>query len=112
MPQTPKNPGQPQGSKKSQGAARPKALKSAAPQPAPQSLASPPAEPPELQDLRKASAGLTYPSESDSPFDAFWWPAAGKGAAQGQTARDQVAARAKPGAKVEAVPVERFFGDL
>lgn len=53
-----------------------------------------------------------YPSENDSPFDAFWWPTADKGAPPGQTARDQVAAQAKPGATVEEVPVQRFFGDL
>lgn len=106
MSQTPKDRQPPQGPKRQQA-------QTAGSVPAAQaSPTSPPAEPPELQDLRKASAGLMYPSENDSPFDAFWWPAAGKGATSGQTARDQVAAHAKPGAKVEEVPVDRFFGDL
>ena len=101
MPQTPKSPQPPDPKNRS---------------PSPKASAAAggrlPAEPPELQELRKASAGLEYPSESDTPFDAFWWPAAGTGAAPGQTAREQVAAHAKPGAKVEEVPVDRFFGDL
>lgn len=58
-----------------------------------------------LEALRKASAGLLYPSESDAPFDVFQWPASG-------SAREQVAAHAKPGQAVEEVPVDTFFAEL
>src|SRR5437588_6963436 len=75
--------------------AQPAMAKGPPPQTTTPQSAAPPAEPPELQDLRKTSAGLMYPSENDSPFDSFWWPAAGKGAVPGQMARDQVAAHAK-----------------
>ena len=58
-----------------------------------------------LDTLRKAVDGLTYPSESDEPFDVFEWDATG-------TAREQVAAHAGKGRQIENVPVENFFAQL
>lgn len=58
-----------------------------------------------LETLRNAVKGLTYPSESDEPFDVFVWQADG-------TARDQVAAHAAKGRCIEQVPVESFFAQL
>jgi hypothetical protein len=58
-----------------------------------------------IDALRKAVDGLTYPSESDEPFDVFVWDAIG-------TAREQVAAHAGKGRKIEDVPVESFFSQL
>lgn len=55
--------------------------------------------------LRKAVDGLTYPSESDEPFDVFEWDATG-------TALEQVAAHAGKGRQIENVPVETFFAQL
>lgn len=62
-------------------------------------------EPDALKPLRQAADGLTYPSESDEPFDAFRWDGTG-------AARDQIAAHARKGRKIEAVPVDAFFGQL
>jgi hypothetical protein len=62
-------------------------------------------QPDPLEPLRRAVDGLTYPSESDEPFDVFRWDATG-------AARDQVAAHAGKGRKIEAVPVDAFFGQL
>jgi hypothetical protein len=58
-----------------------------------------------LDVLRKAISGLTYPSESEEPFDVFVWPGNG-------TARDQVAEHAGKGRRIEEVPVETFFTQL
>ena len=79
------------------------------PPPTPADNAPPPAqpEPPELDELRKAVAGLTYPSESDAPFDVFAWPTS-----TGGTARDQVVANTRAGQNVEEVPLDTFFGEL
>lgn len=60
-----------------------------------------------LQRLRKAVEGLTYPSESDEPFDVLVWDGA-----TGKTVRDVVAERVGRGRKVTAVSVEAFFGQL
>jgi hypothetical protein len=60
----------------------------------------------ELAELRAAVEGLTYPSESDEPFDVFRWPV-GRG-----TARNQVVAHGGAARKVVEVPVDRFFGQL
>lgn len=60
---------------------------------------------PTLNALRKAVDGLTYPSESDEPFDVFVWDATG-------TAREQVAAHAGKGRQIEEVAVESFFAQL
>ena len=62
-------------------------------------------EPDALKPLRQAADGLTYPSESDEPFDAFRWDGTG-------AARDQIAAHARKGRKIEAVPVDAIFGQL
>jgi hypothetical protein len=59
-----------------------------------------------MQSLREAVEGLTYPSESDEPFEVFQWGPA-KGAA-----RDQVAAHGGNGRKIVEVPVETFFKQL
>jgi hypothetical protein len=58
-----------------------------------------------LKALRQSVEGLTYPSDSDEPFDVFLWEANG-------TARDQVAAHAGKDRKLEEVPVEAFFAAL
>jgi hypothetical protein len=60
-----------------------------------------------LQQLKTATDGLEYPSESDAPFDAFLWPA--KGA---MNALALITARAHAGQKIEQVPVDSFFADL
>lgn len=62
-------------------------------------------KPDELQPLRTSVEGLTYPSESDEPFDVLRWDAHG-------TARDQVAAHAGKGRKIEPVTVDTFFQQL
>ena len=60
-----------------------------------------------LQNLRKAIEGLTYPSESDEPFDVVVWDGpAGK--AVGDVVRERVGA----GRKVRPVSVEDFFKQL
>lgn len=62
---------------------------------------------PELRALKEATDGLEYPSESDTPFDAFQWEEKG-----GASAAAQVAAHARPGQKIEEVPVNQFFAQL
>lgn len=58
-----------------------------------------------LQRLRAAAGDLTYPSDSDEPFDPFAWPdAPGDAAAQ---VRGRAAHR-----PVEVVPAGRFFAEL
>src|ERR1700710_195058 len=65
------------------------------------------------QDILNALAnivdGLEYPSESDTPFDPFRWPATGSG---GDTARAQVVAHAPPGAELQELSVSDFFTPL
>lgn len=56
--------------------------------------------------LRKAVAGLEYPSESDTPFDLLRWPRS-PGTAQGQ-----IAAHTKGGRKIVEVPIDQFFDSL
>ena len=63
-------------------------------------------EPPEVAELRRASEGLEYPSESDAPLEPFWWPAGHE-----NSAREQVAQRAG-GRKVEEVALGPFFAEL
>jgi hypothetical protein len=62
--------------------------------------------PDELQEIRKASDGLDYPSESDAPFDLFRWPK-GRGAA-----REQVVAHGGAVRKIEEVLSDAFFAEL
>jgi len=62
---------------------------------------------PEVAGLRRAAEGLTYPSDSDEPFDAFEWDASGA-----SLASDQVAAHAGDGRKIKEVPVGSFFEQL
>lgn len=59
----------------------------------------------DLRPLKDAIDGLTYPSESDEPFDAFAWP--GEGSAQAA-----VASHAGKGRKLAEVSVEQFFSQL
>jgi hypothetical protein len=61
----------------------------------------------EMQEIRQACEGLEYPSESDTPFDLFKWPAAGAG-----TAREQVVAHGGTGRKIEEVTADDFFAEL
>jgi hypothetical protein len=61
--------------------------------------------PEDLAKLKKAIDGLTYPSESDEPFDVVIWDANG-------TAADQVAAHAAKDRPIEPVPFEKFFEQL
>src|SRR5882724_729209 len=58
-----------------------------------------------MEALRRAVAGLLYPSESDEPFDVFRWE--GKVAA-----REQVARRAGKGKAVVEQTVGEFFAAL
>jgi hypothetical protein len=58
-----------------------------------------------LAELRKAVEGLTYPSDSDEPFDVFSWDGGG-------TALEQVAAHAGEDRKLEQVRAETFFSQL
>jgi hypothetical protein len=59
----------------------------------------------EMQEIRRACEGLEYPSESDTPFDVFTWPAGG-------AAKDQVVAHGGKGRRVEEVTVDDFFAEL
>jgi hypothetical protein len=65
-----------------------------------------PAPADELAEIRSASAGLMYPSESDQPFDLVTWPAAPG------SARDRVTAHAGSGRKIAEVSVDAFFKEL
>jgi hypothetical protein len=67
----------------------------------PKSLAP---QPPELAALTEAIKGLTYPSESDAPFDVFTDD-------QAASAEDAVAKRTG-GVKPETVSLDQFFGEL
>jgi hypothetical protein len=67
-----------------------------------------PRTPDDLQALAHAMEGLTYPSESDAPFEPFRWPASRPGA----SARDAVVAHVKGGAKIEEVSPADFFAEL
>lgn len=58
-----------------------------------------------IDALRKAVDDLTYPSESDEPFEVFQWDSAG-------TAREQVASHAGKDRTIEEVPVKAFFAQL
>ena len=57
--------------------------------------------------MAKAVAGLTYPSESDEPFDVVCWENP-----EGRTVADVLAARIGTRRKIRVVPVEEFFGQL
>ena len=59
-----------------------------------------------LAELSRAVEGLTYPSETDAPFEAFCWGAGGA-----SSGRERVEALAGGRAVVE-VPVARFFAEL
>lgn len=58
-----------------------------------------------LNTLQEAVNGLTYPSESDEPFDVFRWDDRG-------TAREQIAAHAGNSREIEEIGVEAFFAQL
>ena len=57
--------------------------------------------PDELQEIRKASDGLEYPSESDAPFNLVRWPA-----------KDVLASHFGASRKVEEVAIDDFFAEL
>lgn len=62
----------------------------------------------ELTDeLRAATDGLYYPSESDAPFEWFDWPATA-----GRTARAAVAGHEPAGARIEEQSPDAFFEPL
>jgi hypothetical protein len=63
----------------------------------------------ELDALRRASAGLLYPSESDAPFDVFRWDAPGDA---GGSATKAVAAHSGGGEPVEETSLDAFFTAL
>lgn len=62
---------------------------------------------PEVATLKAATAGLTYPSESDESFDVFCWETA-----RPTSAREQIVAREKPGRVIQEQDVNDFFGAL
>jgi hypothetical protein len=61
----------------------------------------------ELLEIRKASAGLEYPSESEAPFDIVIWPSQ-----PGSTAKAQVLAHAGLARAMEEVSLDDFFAEL
>jgi hypothetical protein len=61
----------------------------------------------EIEQMKKAVQGLTYPSDSDEPFDVFCWDAKDLG-----SARDEVAAHAGSCRAIEEVPINTFFDQL
>ena len=64
-------------------------------------------EPRELTAIREASQGLEYPSESDTPFDAFHWEAK-----PGQSLEQLIAAHASAGRRIDEVSTDAFFKPL
>ena len=58
-----------------------------------------------IRQLRIAVDGLTYPSESDEPFEVFVWPSTGG------TARYAVQVQAKSTA-ISEMSVDSFFDEL
>lgn len=63
--------------------------------------------PKELTELQKAVSGLTYPSDSDEPFDAFYWDGEGP-----STAGEKLASQIGTGRPIEPVAFESFFAQL
>jgi hypothetical protein len=68
-----------------------------------------PLQPDDLKALREAAKGLTYPSETDAPFDVL--VAAGD-AKPASSPEELVARLGGASGKVEEVPVDKFFGEL
>lgn len=68
-----------------------------------------PDSPPVLETLRQASAGLLFPSETDAPFEPFFWPADSAAA----LAPEDVArlSGAPADASIKKVKLETFFRD-
>jgi hypothetical protein len=64
----------------------------------------------ELSAIRAAAAGLEYPSESDSPFDAFMWNEERDRAAK--SARGVVLAHVSRGAILHELTSDAFFAEL
>jgi hypothetical protein len=63
---------------------------------------------PELEHLRKASARLLYPSETDAPFDVIHW-----GPADAELTPASIAGRVKKRTpKVKEIPFDEFFTEL
>ena len=61
-----------------------------------------------LGELTRAADGLLYPSDTDAPFEVHAWPA---GPADAQAAL-LANAPPPPGAKIQEVLPEEFFGEL
>ena len=68
---------------------------------------NPPSSTDPLDPIRRAAAGLVYPSESDAAVEPFAWPASA-----GATAKAAVAAKQKPGTPIEEVSADDFFAEL
>jgi hypothetical protein len=67
-----------------------------------------PTDPPEVASLKAAIAGLLYPSECDSPFDVFAWPAG----TFAKEAKAAVAAHAPRRARIVEQSLDDFFAAL
>jgi hypothetical protein len=65
-------------------------------------------QPPVLKLLQDAVAGLTYPSESDEPWEPFVWPAA----TSSTTPRGALEQHVDKSRAFVEVPVEMFFEQL
>src|SRR5215469_16522555 len=62
---------------------------------------------PQLQAVAKAVENLTYPSESDEPFDVFQWEGSSN-----DSALQALIRRAGPGRQVSGTPLVQFFSQL
>ena len=62
-----------------------------------------------INDLKKATKGLLYPSETDEPFQTFLWKDGGDTLATEEFLR---LSGHKQGSNVEPVQLEEFFADL
>jgi hypothetical protein len=60
-----------------------------------------------MKKLKAAVQGLTYPSESDEPFEVIRWENP-----QGLDPERVLEAKVEKGRKVRAVPPDEFFGAL
>lgn len=61
----------------------------------------------ELEPVRRAVEGLTYPSETDAPFEVFRWEDA-----SARAARDAVASRVGKRPAMQHVSLDSFFSPL
>ena len=61
-----------------------------------------------LKLLQDAIAGLTYPSDSDEPWEAFAWPAT----PANHSVRESLQSRVDKSRAIVDVPIEQFFEPL